>query len=692
MPSNKVYLKLQSLKPYFFLFVILFISYLPLSSLHFAMKNDAFSDNFPDKYFLSQALHAGVLPLWNPYMNFGFPIYADPGFAFWNPITWCMAYIGYNAYTLTIEVLLYLYFAGITMFNLCRYLKFSKNISVAVAAMYMCSGFFSGSIQYINFLTAAAFLPLLLQSFLLLLTGPSLKSSAKFSLCFYCILMSGHPAIPVTSVYFLAILFAFFCIYNFRSDQFKLKKVFLFLGISIILTAMIAAPMLYSYASVWSFYNRNMSQQNFEITNIGFSLSSLISFLFPYTTTAHSSFFNNDVAMRNIYFSLFGFISLFFAFKQKNKLVNIFFITAILMLILSFGGSFKTTLYSYLPGLKYIRTNGELRVFPILLFALISGFALKNISTDKTRLNFFKKIVIVYVIDCVLLLFASVIIFRNSLYDFLVLLKNSGPGLSMIKTFLDNETFTVAFLVSLVISIIICLPLLLAKKDFFQKIIIFIILDLAINSIIYLPVTGVGTVNLSQVQSIYDANPNGIPVPQLIPINKTDTLDTKTTGLVGNISYYNKQIGTTKLTDYPSYFASTDAFFKSPQKDTVLSRPYVFLLSGNKNINVLKFSPQHVIFEARVDKTDSLIFLQNHYTYWKAFNNNKQVDISRAFTSFMSVPLSPGNNKIEIIYKDDDLIYYVLISLSALILITIIFVRSPINNKSYASTTSVLLR
>src|SRR5436305_13009828 len=110
-----MYKKLQQFKPYLLLLLILFIAYLPLSTFYFGMKNDAFSDNFPNKYFLSEALHAGTLPLWNPYLNFGFPIYADPGFAFWNPVTWLFAFAGYSAYTLTAAVLLYIYFAGVFM-------------------------------------------------------------------------------------------------------------------------------------------------------------------------------------------------------------------------------------------------------------------------------------------------------------------------------------------------------------------------------------------------------------------------------------------------------------------------------------------------------------------------------------------------------------------------------------------------
>ena len=667
---------IRFIKPYLLLFAILLIAYLPLSSLYFGMKNDAFSDNFPDKYFLSEALHAGIFPLWNPYMNFGFPMYADPGFAYWNPITWLFAGIGYSAYTLTVEVLLYLYIAGILMFNLGRHLKFSTGVSIVVAAMYMCSGFFIGSIQYINFLTAAAFLPFLLQSFLQCIRQPSLRYSAKLSVAFYFVSMGGHPAIPIASVYCMLILCVLICAYNFKQKKLMFKKIFLFLLISMLLFLLVASPMLYSYASVWKFYGRDTIQKHFEIGNIGFDLSSFSSFLFPFTTTAHSSVFTNDVAMRNIYFSLIGFISLFFAFYKRNKLAPAFFITAILMLVLSFGGHFKTVLFNYLPGLYYIRTNGEFRVLTILLLIVLSGFGIDNICRNSSLLVLFRKIIIAFALTCAVLIISVMFIYNKELINFFSVVKNAGYGLSQVKAFLNNENFAVAFIISLVIALVLCVPFIFSAEDTRGKIIVFIVIDLIINSVIYLPVTGIGNTSLSTIQSFYNANTEGIPVPELIPINKIDTLDTKTTGLIGDITYYNKKIGTTKLTDYPSYFASIDSFFKSRQKNTVLSKPYIFLKSGNQNFEIKKFTPQRIVIDVESMAPDSLIYLQNHYTYWEAFNNGKEVPVSKAHISFMSVSINKGINEIEFRYADTKLTWFVLLALITWLMILIILIKT----------------
>ncbi len=676
---------LKKFKPYLLLFIVLLLAYLPLTTLHFGMKNDAFSDNFPDKYFLSQALHSGIFPLWNPYMNFGFPIYADPGFAFWNPITWLFAIIGYSAYTLTIELLLYIYLAGIFMFQLGKWLQFSLPVAFAVACMYMCSGFFVGSIQYINFITAAAFLPLLIQSFLQLVFHPKLYTAALFTLSFTLVAIGGHPAIPFGTVYMLVVLFI--SIFFLQRYQFKnLKRFIFFLLISIGLFLLLASPALYSYTSIWKYFGRNMPQQNFEKTNIGFSVSSLISFLFPFSTTAVTSFFNNDVAMRNAYFSVFGLAGIFFGIKTKYKLVYCFLITAFIMFILSLGGSFKETIYQYLPLLKYVRTNGEYRVFFILPLCLISGFGLQKILNDELAI---KKVAKYFIAVCLLIIMSIIIFYKAEIQDFFnqLSIKNFT---ALVRNFLNNLSFYVAFVISLMIAIIICVPIAFSKKLTYKTILSILLFDLIVNTILYLPVTGVGTITVSQIQSFYNSNPEGIPIPELVQINKIDTLDFKTTGLVGDITYYNKKIGTTKLTDYPSYFAATDSLFKSTEKKFILSKPYVFLLSGHKDIHVRKFTPQYIVADIQSDRNDTLCLLQNNFKCWKALDNNTPVNLNKAFICFMSVPVHKGFNEIKFIYTDTNLKYLFALSLLTLTFIVVILL---INRYGFqASTTSVLLK
>src|SRR6187402_411421 len=100
-------------------FLVVLIAYFPVSSFLLSVKNDFFTAYFPLKHFFSSSLQSGVLPLWNPFLNYGFPIYGDISEAWWNPGTWLIAATsGYNVWTFTAELIIYLLIAVWSMFKL----------------------------------------------------------------------------------------------------------------------------------------------------------------------------------------------------------------------------------------------------------------------------------------------------------------------------------------------------------------------------------------------------------------------------------------------------------------------------------------------------------------------------------------------------------------------------------------------
>ena len=155
--------KRDSIKTFLFFGIILFIAYLPVSSFLFFLKNDAFNGYFPPKFFMSESIHSGYLPLWNPYINFGLPQYGDMSSGFWSPVTWLVAStVGYNAYSFTIELLIYLLTAGIGMYILCRFYEMNRSVCMIAGLSYMCCGYMIGHLQHFNWISGAAFLPLCL--------------------------------------------------------------------------------------------------------------------------------------------------------------------------------------------------------------------------------------------------------------------------------------------------------------------------------------------------------------------------------------------------------------------------------------------------------------------------------------------------------------------------------------------------
>lgn len=680
------------LKPYLLLLVVVLIAFLPVSSFYFGMKNDAFSDNFPNKFFFTEAIHSGFLPLWNPYLNFGFPIYADPGFAFWNPITWFFgAVVGYNAYTFTIEVLLYLYIAGVTMYHLGRYLHFNFHIAIAIASMYMCSGFFTGELQHINFLTGAAFLPLLLQQFLVLNDRPNYKNALLTSIAYYFVFACGHPAIPIGTIYFLIILSVSIFLSN-KTIRENWKTLLLYHLLSIFVFIVLFSPAIYSYASIITTYARGgiLNQMN-EVT-YGFSPTSYLSFLYPFATVKDASFLTDDLSMRNGYFSIAGFALVVCVFKNKNFLIRSLIIAAGVMLVLSSGGYIKGLVFSNLPLLKYIRTNGEFRIFTILCFCIIAGFGLDELEKNQQNLyaRFTKIFKILLLITLLILLFSSIKSYSSVQHLFSI---DKQGLIATIKASIDNLTFYNVLLISVIIQLGLILLLLVSKANTY-KIVILILADLVINSIAYLPFTGVGTVRLADVQKVFNASKKGITLPPLIALENIDTFSVKKTGLVGSSSFYNKKIGITKLTDYPSYFSNTEAYFKSDWPNLVNNFPYVFLKKNIDNYDkpstyhdsaliVDFFSPKRIRLRTNETFSDTLVLLQNKYKFWKAKVDGKEINVIPAFITFMSIPLNKGQHEVEFYYNDELLVLFTIISISSFIIVLVFICHNYFKKSSH---------
>src|SRR6186997_2420368 len=129
----------HQLKTILFFTLVLIVAFLPVTSFLFFMKNDAFYGYFPPKFFLSESIHAGYLPLWNPYINFGIPQYGDMSSGYWSPITWLIAStVGYNAYTLTIELLFYILIGGIGLYKLAGFWQLDNRVRAIAAIAFMC--------------------------------------------------------------------------------------------------------------------------------------------------------------------------------------------------------------------------------------------------------------------------------------------------------------------------------------------------------------------------------------------------------------------------------------------------------------------------------------------------------------------------------------------------------------------------
>lgn len=631
-----------ALPPVALLFVCL-LSYLPLSSFLFALKNDAFLYNFPNKAFFSEALHAGYLPVWNAYLNYGFPLYADPGFAWWQPLTWVFGAIGYDVYTLTLEVLFYIYLSGLGMYWLGKKLGLCSAAAFALGCMFMCSGFFIGNLQHINFLTSAAFLPWLTGTWLRYQQQPSAKHLLCCALCVYFLCAGGHPAIPIATLYFFALLTVLY--YFFVAKTFLKPHVLRQLKL-LAVSLLFLLPLILSYAQVLPLYARSQPAEQVASLQVGFTFPSFISFLFPFGTIKNGAWFGTDVSMRNAYFTLAGFILFLQFLFQKNKtpLQKLFLTIALFMMLLSAGGAIKKTIYEALPLLQYIRTNGEFRVFVIFSCLVCIAGDLNKIFLKKepflnTANKWFKSTTILLTVITVVLFFFTTwtISFDASAV--------SIPG--RLKFILDHISFGQTLFVACIAALLLALLYrysLQKKRPFYFLLVL--VADVVLNSWLLLPVTGVSQTSVAAMQAIISRSPDGFPVAALQDATTKKPVTPEEEKKIGNWNWYSKKINYAPAIDYPSMLKSTEAYLRSADTAVVQNKPFVFLKSGNGTGVLQRFTPNEIIITVNANSADTLVLLQNYYPGWKVWVAEKVVAPSRYLNNFIQVPVNAQTTQV----------------------------------------------
>ncbi len=640
-----------------FFLVTLFIAYLPVSSFLFFLKNDAFNGYFPPKFFMSESISSGYLPLWNPYINFGLPQYGDMSSGYWSPVTWLIASTtGYTAYTFTAELLFYILAAGVGMYLFCRRLGLSKHVCMLAGVAYMCSGYMVGHLQHFNWISGAAFLPWCLWAYNRMQLSFSVNSLLIASLCFFMLAASAHPGIIIGSMYF----FTAYAVFSFFNRQQSLSasaytKRFMW-GNLLLLTciALLSAGMIAGYSDLIPHITRGEKIHTGAAITNPFSAASSISALLPLSTVKNDKLFITDISMRNIYFGitllLFFLVALV---SKKNRFQKFLLTSGILFLLVSTTGFIKANAYEYLPLIGYVRMNGEFAIFALMCFIIMAAISLdiyfRETGTFSGALKSWY-----YVLE--LACFAAIIggfylayqHHESIYYRYSPVSAAAGiPG--KLKAMIDALSFYDCLWMQGSFQLFI---LWLVKWGLIRKkikwVTVVAVADMVIACLLNIPFTGVGKASVAEVQSVLDKSPNGIIIPPLKPVNRYDSISVYETGLVGNWSFYNKQPGVNRFAFYPVELRSSKLVFAG---DTSLcaEKPFLFTETGNNHDNIIvnKFTGNNITATVYTRENGRLVLQQNLYPHWYVVNGNKKTGVWEYKQVFLSAPIAAGYNKVE---------------------------------------------
>lgn len=187
----------------------------PLAACLFTVKNDALTYYYPVRALISDALNNGELPLWTPFINFGYPLHADMQSGAWSPVVWLFSYIskfslaGFHA-----ELLFYFSMAGIGFYYLCRQYVYSVTTALVFGLAYELSGFMIDSVQFYACISSACWLPFIFLFYKKMIVGQRTINAILTGFFLYLLFTGGYPSLFIVTAYLLAV----HCIFSFFSN------------------------------------------------------------------------------------------------------------------------------------------------------------------------------------------------------------------------------------------------------------------------------------------------------------------------------------------------------------------------------------------------------------------------------------------------------------------------------------------
>lgn len=632
------------LRPYFFISLCGVLAFAPISFMLRAMKNDVMALEYPINQFISQSIRHGEIPYWFNTWGMGFPLQSNLTWSMYStPQVFFSAVSDYNVYTLHIEFLFFILLSGWGMFYLLkRFILQDEQMAKLLAICYMLSGFMVGSTQWLLYITAAAFIPLLLAALLHLLEKPSVKNALLFAVCYTMMFTSVYAAFNIITSYGL-IIFSLVWLWNHRKEKQENRKRIHYLLISGIVTAALCFPCLYFTLELLNNIDRGTSvagDQAFFNSNY-LHPGALSSMLFPFSSVK-MQYSNTEGTMLNSYTGLLTLLLLPLAvqtaIKQKNKPSLLLAGAAILFLLAAFGDITPARkLLNILPGFSFFRNPAIFRFYFILSMILLIASSCRNEKfTELIQSKTVRYTILILAITC-----------------FAILLMNAGQFKSLfpfsLNSFITKSSFSQVLLISSVIQLLVLLKAFVLIRMKAWKVLTWLFAgDLVLNTLLCTPFFSVSSYSPAEVNRILKSTP-GFTVQQEHPSDVVTIYKDEKGNEWKNVNVFSKKVSAAEAYWGPLVLKN---IYPDGMR-TATGKPLVFASSdsGFSHISVIKQLPNHVQVMAELTTKDTVTLLQNYYPGWSVYINNQKTDFAKKGRPGLSVIAQAGKTTIDFRYE-----------------------------------------
>jgi hypothetical protein len=354
---------------------------------------DIYNYTYPSARFIHELCRQGFLPYWNPYLNYGQPVLANPNLLFFYPYTLLIVLLPVEA-AYTLHFLAHFALAGIGTYLLARIWGQTRSAGFFAAFVFMFSGPVLSLGDLYNQSACAAWIPWALLATDRALESPRLRMWVLLIVVFALQWLGGEP---MTFLATFGLCFAY-ALYRCGTQEklwselnLRLLAIFFLVGCGILL---LCAVQFLPASDLLSHSRRGLQGLRFrETANWAVNPFSLLEFVIP-------DFFGSGMALpsgwlwlmsdRNLpyFLSIFlGFVPLFYALagwglgadRRRNFVAG----SAGVFLLLSFGHFTPVFSLAYLlvPPLMLVRYPVKLLVIVTFLLAVLAGWGVDRLRS-----------------------------------------------------------------------------------------------------------------------------------------------------------------------------------------------------------------------------------------------------------------------------------------------------------------------
>ncbi|WP_462281697.1 YfhO family protein [Salinivirga cyanobacteriivorans] len=683
--------------------LLLFIAVLAFYQIAFllnSVKWDMVVGYLPRRYFIGECLQNGIFPLWNPYGEGGYPIYANL-ISTWSPLNmFTGALTGYTNLTLHFFFIVHVYMAGLGMFKLINHLIRHRKIAFIIGIAYMLSGIFIGNAQHINILSGSSWLP-----WVMLFYFRFYKDSRIVNILWCCIFLflmvtDGYPAITIITGYVLLILFIGFSVKKWKNYGLPALTNWIGAnGIFAIIIISLSIGQILALKEVAPYISRFNQVDALRAFNNPFSIPSFLSFLFPYATVNDYWLFKTDTSMANAYLGLLPLATIFSGiFLKLPKKAWAFLIIAVVALTIAVGDAlpFRALTYEYLPMMDKFRYPSLFRVCSVFAFLIFAGFSFKALLNQKHKIKLLR-----IALSTLVILILGAGIFAATKIDFntFSLFNNAS------KSTVYDRIFTQSLIQLIILALLIFT---FSKMQINWKLIILILFtDLFLAVQLNMHSTGVSNKNPIEWYKQIKKHPEGFPVPSRKPLIKqtnklfsfgpswkNGSIFRKEVSLEGYNPFLlntykkldrSKKIRQNTLQNPIVYFA--DSIITYAEAEDITLKPNILVVEEHSlqrfvNIDfktdysdtwqITSFSPTKINIVTETSNPQLLVLQQANYPGWQARIDGNSVEHFIVNHHFMAIVLPSGKHKVTFMFEKNYVIAASLISLTVFIILVIL--------------------